>query len=121
MATQFGTAAPFGLTDETGVLTDGITWNYVQQNKRILDADGDPKTVTYYGEGIEGTISGYLPTSSPFGGTLAASLTLATSPTDYLKGSVGALTIVESVSVTHSNEDYRRIEIGFSNYAGIPS
>ena len=119
MATQFGTDAPFGLTAQTGVISDGSTWNYVQQKKTIMDADGDPTASTYYGEGIEGSLSGFLPTTSPFSGTLAASITLSDSPTDYLIGSVGSTSIVESVSVTKSNEEYNRVEIGFSNFAGI--
>lgn len=121
MATQFGTAAGFGLTTQTGVITDGTSWNYTQQKKVIMDADGDPVASTYYGEGIEGTISGFIPSAAAFSGTLAASITLSDAPTDYLKGSVGVLSIVESVSVTKSNEEYNRIEIAFSNFAGIAS
>jgi len=119
MATQFGTDAPFGLTAQTGVISDGSTWNYVQQKKTIMDADGDPTAATYYGEGIEGSLSGFLPTTTPFSDTLAASITLSDSPTDYLIGSVGSTSIVESVAVTKSNEEYTRVEIGFSNFAGI--
>lgn len=84
-----------------------------------MDADGDPTAATYYGEGIEGTLSGYLPTTSPFSVTLAAAVTLSDSLDDFLVGSVGTVSIVESVSVTKSNEDYERIEVGFSNYVGI--
>jgi hypothetical protein len=121
MATQFGTAAPFGLTSQTGIISDGSTWNYAQDKKAIADADGDAVAKAYYNERIEGTLSGFLPTSTPFSGTLAASITLSDAPTDYLKGTVGSLSIVESVSVTKTNEDYVRIEIAFENHAGITS
>ena len=119
MATQFGTGATFGLTAQTGIISDGSTWNYTQQVKRIMDADGDPTASTYYMEGIEGTLTGYLPTTSPFSTTLAASATISDTPDDFLIGSVGSASIVENISVTKSNEDYIRIEVGFSNYAGI--
>ena len=119
MATQFGTGAEFGLTDQTGVITDSTSWNYTQQKKVIMDADGDPVSSTYYGEGIEGTITGYIPTSTPYSTTLAASLSVSDTPTDFLVGSVGSVSIVESVSVTKANDDYEKIEISFSNYAGI--
>ncbi len=33
MAQQFGTAATFGLTFETGIITDGLTYNYSNENK----------------------------------------------------------------------------------------
>lgn len=119
MATQFGTAAPFGLTAQAGIISDGSTWNYVQQKKVIMDADGDPTASTYYGEGIEGTCTGYLPTTSPFATTLAAAATISDAPDDFLVGSVGTASIVENVTITKSNEDYKRIEFGFSNYVGI--
>jgi hypothetical protein len=119
MATQFGTAAPFGLTTQTGIISDGSTWNYAQDKKVIADADGDAVAKAYYNERIEGTLSGFLPTNTPFSGTLAASITLSDAPTDYLKGAVGSLSIVESVSVTKTNEDYVRIEVAFENHVGI--
>ena len=119
MATQFGTAAPFGLTAQTGIISDGNTANSTQQVKRIMDADGDPTAATYYGEGIEGTLSGFLPTPSPFSTTLDAAVTLDDSLDDFMIGSVGSASIVESISITKSNEDYKRIEVSFSNYAGI--
>lgn len=119
MATQFGTGAEFGLTTQTGVITDGTTWNYTQQKKVIMDADGDPTSSTYYGEGIEGTITGYIPTTTPYSTTLAASLSLSDTPTDFLVGSVGSTSIVESVTVTKANDDYQKLEISFSNYTGI--
>jgi len=119
MATQFGTDAPFGLTAQTGIISDGNTANSTHQVKRIMDADGDPTAATYYGEGIEGTLTGYLPTTTPFSTTLAATVSLSDSPDDFLIGSVGSASIVESVNITKSNEDYKRIEVGYSNFAGI--
>ena len=119
MATQFGTDAPFGLTAQTGIISDGSTANSVQQVKRIMDADGDPTAATYYGEGIEGTLTGFLPTTTPFSTTLAATVSLDDSLDDFLIGSVGSASIVESVNITKSNEDYKRIEVRFSNYSGI--
>ena len=119
MATQFGTAAPFGLAAQTGIISDGSSWNYVQQKKTIMDADGDPTASSYYGQGVEGTLSGYLPTSTPFDTALAESLTLSDSLSELLVGTVGSVSIVENISVTKSNEDYVRIEVSFSNFAGI--
>lgn len=119
MATQFGTDAPFGLTAQTGIISDGSTANSTQQVKRIMDADGDPTAATYYGEGIEGTLSGFLPTTSPFDTTLAATVDLDDALDDFLVGNLGNTSIVESISITKSNEDYKRIEVSFSNYLGI--
>jgi len=111
MATQFGTGSTFGLTFETGVITDGITYNYSQESKVIRSGSGDTTGKTYYDEKCEIGISGYIPTSTPFATTLAAEITLVTAPTDFFKGSVGSKTIVESINKTTSNEDYQRIEV----------
>lgn len=119
MATQFGQDAPFGVTAQTGIISDGNTANSVQQKKVIMDGDGDPTASTYYGEGIEGTLTGYLPTTTPFSTTLAATVSLDDTLDDFLIGSVGSASIVESVNITKSNEDYKRIEVSFSNFAGI--
>ena len=111
MATQFGTAATFGLTFETGVITESIGYNYSQSSKVLRNGSGDVTGKSYYDEQLEISISGYLPTSTPFATTLAAAITLATAPTDYFKGSVGTNTICESINKTLSNEDYQKIDI----------
>ncbi len=111
MATQFGTASTFGLTFETGVITDSITYSYSQDSKMIRSGSGDTTGKTYYDERCEIAIAGFIPTSSPFATTLAAEITLVTAPTDYFKGSVGTKTLVESITKTTSNEEYQRIEV----------
>jgi hypothetical protein len=119
MATSFGTGSTFGLTFETGIITDSIGYSYSQENKVLRNGTGDTSGKSYYDERIEVSIAGYIPTSSPYATTLAAAITLVTSPTDYLKGSVGSSTIVESITRTHTNEDYQRIEVTAMNHPGI--
>ena len=116
MATQFGTASTFGLTFETGIITDSIGYSYTQENKALRNGSGDITGKTYYNEQIEVSIAGYIPTSTPYNTTLAALITLSTAPTDYLIGSVGAKTIVESITRTHTIEDYQRIEVTAMNH-----
>lgn len=112
MATQFpSNYAPFGLTTETGVICDSISWAYSQDSKVIRNGTGDVVGKAYYDERIEVSYAGFLPTTTPFTTTLAAAITLATAPTDYLIGSIGTKTICESINVNKSNEDYNRIEI----------
>ena len=112
MAQQFGTAATFGLTFETGIITDGLTYNYSNENKVLRNGSGDITGKTYYNEQIEISISGFIPTSTPYSTTLGALITLVTAPTDYLAGSIGTKTIVETVNKTLSSEEYERIEVG---------
>jgi len=119
MATSFGTGSTFGLTFETGIITDNITYSYGHESKVLRNGTGDVSGKTYYDERIEISIAGYIPTSPPYATTLAAAITLVTTPTDYLKGSVGSSTIVESITRTHTSEDYQRIEISAMNHPGI--
>jgi hypothetical protein len=111
MATQFGTAATFGLTFETGIITDSISYSYSQESKVLKNGTGDTTGKSYYDERCEIAIAGYIPTATPFATTLAALITLVTAPTDFFVGSVGTKTIVESVTKSTSNEDYQRIEV----------
>ena len=112
MATQFpSNYASFGLVTETGVITDNITWDYSVENKRIRNGTGNTIGKTYFDEVISINFTGFIPTTTPFATTLAAALTLVTTPADYLSGSVGSLTVVEGINRTHSNEDYKRLEI----------
>jgi hypothetical protein len=116
MATAFGTSATFGLVTETGIITDSIGYSYSQESKVVRNGTGDVTGKTYYDERAEVTISGFIPTSSPFAGTMAATVTLVTAIPDYFKGSAGSSTIIESVTRTHSNEDYQRIEVTAMNH-----
>lgn len=115
MATQFGTLSSFGLTSQTGVIQYGNTWTYSDKQKFLLDGDGDDIGSTHYGERIEGTITGYIPSSGAYAGTLAATISLTDTPTDFLKGAIGSNYIVNGVTVTKSNEDYQQIEITWYN------
>lgn len=119
MATAFGTSATFGLVTETGIITDSIGYSYSQESKVVRNGTGDVTGKTYYDERAEVTISGFIPTSTPFSGTLADTISLVTAIPDYFKGSANASTIVESVTRTHSNEDYQRIEVTAMNHPSL--
>jgi hypothetical protein len=117
MATQFGTAAPFGIAAaETGIILDSISYGYEHEMKQIRNVGGDTTGKSYYDERITVSMSGFLPTSSPFSTTLAAAITLVTAPTDLLIGSVGTTTICESITLSSTSEDYRRIEVSATNH-----
>jgi hypothetical protein len=120
MATQFGTSASFGIpAAQTGIILESASYSYSQDSKTIRNLTGDTVSKYYYDERIEVSLSGFIPTSTPFSGTLASTITLATAPTDYLKGSVGSQTIIESVTRTHTVEDFQRIEISAMNHPAI--
>jgi hypothetical protein len=112
MATQFGLAANHGIpAAETGIILDSISYNYAQESSAIRNIGGDTVGKTYFDERMEFSMSGFIPVTSGFSTTLASTITLITAPTDYFKGTVGGLTIVESVNRSHSVGEYQRIEI----------
>ena len=119
MATQFpaSTPAPFGIpAAETGIIADSVGYNYSHEKKQLRDIDGDTIAVSLYDERCEVSLSGFLPGASPFSTSLASAITLVTAVPDFFKGSVGGLTIVESVNRTNSSEEYQRIEVTASHH-----
>lgn len=112
MATQLGaTNGVFGIpAQQTGIITDSVDWDYQSENKMIKNISGDRTGITFYDETCKISISGCIPASSAFAGTISAVVTLITVPTDHLVGSISSgLTIIMSVKSGQSNEDYRKV------------
>lgn len=114
MATLLGaTNGVFGIeAQQTGFLTDSQSWAYSDEVKMVKNITGDDTGESHYNEKVEISLSGFLPSSSAFAGTLASSLTLVTVPTDHLIGSISAgMTIIQTISRTNSSEDYQKVEL----------
>jgi hypothetical protein len=114
MATLLGaTNGVFGIANaQTGFLLDSTSWAYSDDVKMVKNISGDDTGEAHYNERVEIQLSGFLPASSAFSGTLASSITLATVPTDHLIGSITAgLTIIQTITRNNSSEDYQRIEL----------
>ncbi len=114
MATLLGaTNGVFGIANaQTGFLLDSTSWAYSDDVKMVKNISGDDTGEAHYNERVEIQLSGFLPASTAFSGTLASSITLATVPTDHLVGSITAgLTIIQTITRNNSAEDYQRIEL----------
>jgi hypothetical protein len=114
MATLLGaTNGVFGIANaQTGFLLDSTSWAYSDDVKMVKNISGDDTGEAHYNERVEIQLSGFLPASSAFSGTLASSITLATVPTDHLIGSITAgLTIIQTITRNNRSEDYQRIEL----------
>lgn len=114
MATLLGaTNGVFGIANaQTGFLLDSTSWAYSDDVKMVKNISGDDTGEAHYNERVEIQLSGFLPASSAFSGTLASSITLATVPTDHLVGSISAgMTIIQTITRNNSAEDYQRIEL----------
>jgi len=112
MATSFGTTTgSFGIAaQQTGFLLDSVSDDYAQDSKTVKNITGDDTGEAYYNERIEISLDGYAPSSSPFSGTLASAITLATAPADHLIGAVtGGTYVVTGVTRSSTSEDFRRI------------
>jgi len=114
MATSFGTTnGSFGIAaQQTGFLLDSVSNDYSQDSKTVKNITGDDTGESYYNERIEISLDGYAPSTSPFSGTLASAITLATAPDDHLIGAVtGGTFIVQGVTRSSTSEDYKRIAV----------
>ena len=114
MATSFGTTTGvFGIeAQQTGFLLDSRTWDYEQDSKTVKSVSGDDTGESYYNERIMVSFEGWVPATSAFSTTLAATLSLITAPTDHLIGSVsGGTTVVQNISKSATSEDYQRLRV----------
>ena len=114
MATLLGaTNGVFGIANaQTGFLLDSTSWAYSDDVKMVKNISGDDTGEAHYNERVEIQLSGFLPATSAFSGTLASSIALATVPTDHLIGSISAgMTIIQTITRNNSSEDYQRIEL----------
>jgi hypothetical protein len=113
MATLLGaTNGVFGITTiQTGFLLDGSSQTYEADEKTVKNISGDDTGISFYNERMNFTLSGFIPSSSAFSGTISASIVLATSPTDHLIGAMNGIYITKSITTTQASEEYQRIEL----------
>jgi hypothetical protein len=114
MATLLGTTnGVFGIAaQQTGFILDGSSQAYEQDEKTVKNITGDDTGISFYNERITFTLSGFIPATSPFTGTLAEAITLATAPVDHLKANVtGGLYVTKGITRTQASEEYQRIEL----------
>lgn len=121
-ATSFGDGR-FGIgANETGFIIENISHNYTSSNKTVKDRAGNTSGITYYDEMVSVSLKGKIPKTTPFSGTIAASLTLSNPLSAYLKsGATAGLTIIESINVEYVSEEYSSFSIEAKNYPNVTS
>ncbi len=108
--------------DETGIIIESITHDYTNSSKSVKNRTGNTSGITYYDEMVKVSLDGKVPTTSPFSGTLAASLTLGNSLSSYLKGGVATgLTLIEGITLDYNQEDYRSFKLQATFYPNVTS
>lgn len=116
MASQLGTAATFGLTFETGVVTENVSHSFSLEEKTLRSAVGDETGWTGYNEKAEVSFEGYLPTATPYASKLAVVLTLVNALPAFFTGTPTAKTVIKTISKTITNDDYQKISVGATAY-----
>ena len=114
MATLLGaTNGVWGIpAQQTGFLLEGATYSYKCQTKHVMNITGDKTGRSDFDEDCMIAFKGKIPASSPFTGTISTALTLITTPTDHLIGTMTAgLTIIDTVETTHASDDYRAVSL----------
>lgn len=113
-ATTIGTIS-FGLTAETGLFAESISFDSSVQERYIADADGDHVAGALYGHSATFSIEGAYSTSGTPTWTLGSQLTIANIPTwtaifpDY---TTGGRVILTSVGISRGNESEQRRTLG---------
>jgi hypothetical protein len=113
-ATVIGTIN-FGLTAETGLFAESVSFDSSVQERYIADADGDHVAGALYGHSATFSIEGaYSTTGSPTW-TLGSQLTIANAPTwsaIFSGYSTGGRVILTSVGISKGNEAEERRTLG---------
>ena len=112
MATLLGaTNGVWGIpAQQTGFLLESASYSYKCQTKHVMNITGDKTGRSDFDEDCTISFGGKIPAASPFASTISTALTLITTPTDHLVGSVTAgLTIIDTIETTHASDDYRSV------------
>lgn len=105
----------FGLTAETGLFAESISFDPTIQERYIADADGDHVAGALYGASANFSIEGAYSTSGSPTWTLGSQLTIANAPTwtAWFSGYVSAgRVILTSGNIGKGNEAEERRSLG---------
>lgn len=114
MATLLGSVnGVWGIAaQQTGFLLTDTSQDYECDIKSVKNITGDDTGESHYNERINFSLAGYIPTTSAYSGTISATISLATAPTDHLIGNVtSGMFIVRKISASQAQEDYRKIDV----------
>lgn len=120
-AIYIGTGAKgiLGLSDNTvaGMVIDDISFENTTQEHEYLDINGDVSTCAYDKHEISISINGRVLSGTPFTGTVAAALTLATIA-NYLPAGydTGGKTVITNITHGEAISDYQTLSITAKHY-----
>jgi hypothetical protein len=117
MATLLGaTNGVFGIrAQQTGFLTESISYSFQSQKKFVMNHTGDRTGRSDYDEECTISISGKIPATSAFAGTISTAISLVSTIPDRFIGTVSGLTIIDTIELTETADDYQGITLSATN------
>jgi len=112
MATLLGaTNGVWGIpAQQTGFLLESASYSYKCQTKHVMNITGDKTGRSDFDEDCTISFGGKIPATSAFASTISTALTLITTPTDHLIGTMtSGLSIIDTIETTHASDDYRSV------------
>jgi hypothetical protein len=112
MATLLGDGV-FGIaSDETGIITHKLKYEYSHDTVELDSSDNEVIGVAFSKEKVDIAIDGKIPATSPFSSLLGVALTLINSMPDHLQGSISAgTTYLDGVSRETDKGEYHDISV----------
>ena len=120
MASLLGTTTgvSFGASAETGILIDSFSLTATQNKREVMNEVGEVVLVAFSGKKATGTISGTIAgTTGVAAASVGAALTLANM--ESVGGVTTGTTVVDSVTISKSIGDLKKISIPFTRYPSI--
>lgn len=112
------TLVVFGCTAETGILINSYSRSVSREKAEIMDNDGDVVAVSYYKPSATYSIAGTL-NGSTFAAAAAPGVALTLQSTTSGNGVTAGRVLIDSVTVTQSNEAFAEISIEGTQYPDI--
>jgi hypothetical protein len=117
MATLLGaTNGVFGIrAQQTGMLLESAGYSYQSQKKFVMNHTGDRTGRSDYDEECTITLSGKIPATSAFSSTISTAITLVSAIPDRFIGTVSGLTIIDTIELTETADDYQSFSLTATN------
>lgn len=113
-ATFLGTSAVLGVTAETGMILQNQEDAYTTERKYVISEAGEKVGLAMWGDEINVTLEGLVPSSSVFSSRMAANLVLANAPADFYRGAPSSGfgdTVITGVTRRRQSADFHTFSV----------
>ena len=115
-ANLLGTTGNWGIpSDESGLIITDLSFDFSNQEKPVLNREGEIIGMALYQEKVEIKLSGLIGNGSSFNAKVGTALALANSIPDHTSTS-GGMTLISQISRSLNIEDFEKIDVSAVNY-----